>query len=220
MLTFGCRVVFCVGHSARMPLLVFLKFRQPQFLADLVIANAQLLNLFVCHMCFFTSFKIDAVDDAVRVNVFTVNVGADQNFTAVEVSSKSVRCFVRCARINVRTFREALHHVVEHHAAVFVVQQLCTQEFVERRFRLAADSTDELLPIPERLAELGNIAHDTFHAAARLRTLFVVHEMDDCDFATPPSCNFRRAVLILANSCAAVSRLANCTLPIFASTVS
>ena len=88
------------------------------------------------------------------MNVFPVNVRADQNFTAVEVSSKSVRCFVRCARINVRTFREALHHVIEHHAAVLVVQQLRTQKFVERRFRLAADAADELLTIPERLAEL------------------------------------------------------------------
>ena len=171
-------------------------------------------------MYFFTGFKIDAVDDAVRVNVFAVNVRADQNFTAVEVSSKSVRCFVRCARINVRTFREALHHVIEHHAAVFMMQQLRTQEFVERRFRLAANAADELLPIPERLAELRNIAHDTFHAAACLRTLFVVHEVDDCDLPAPPSCNSRRAVLILANSCAAVSRLANCTLPMFASTAS
>ena len=61
---------------------------------------------------------------------------------------------------------EALHHVVEHHAAVFVVQQLRTQKFVERRFRLAADSADELLTVPKRLAELGNIAHHAFHAAA------------------------------------------------------
>ena len=150
-------------------MLIPLKFRQPQFFADLVIADAQLLNLFVCHMYFFSGFKIHAVDNTVRMNVFAVNVRADQNFTAVEVSSKSVRCFVRCARINVRTFREALHHVVEHHAAVFVVQQLRTQKLVERRFRLAANAADELLPIPERLAELGNIAHDTFHAAACLR---------------------------------------------------
>ena len=190
-------------------MLISLEFRQSQFFTDLVVANAQLLNLLIRHMYFFTGFKIDAVDDTVRVNVFAVNVRADQNFTALKISSKSACCFVRCARINVRTFREALHHVVEHHAAVFVVQQLCTQEFVERRFRLAADSTDELLPIPERLAELGNIAHDTFHAAARLCAFFVIHEMDDCDFVAPPSCNSRRALLILANACTAESRLAN-----------
>ena len=201
-------------------MLISLEFRQSQFFTDLVVANAQLLNLLIRHMYFFTGFKIDAVDDTVRVNVFAVNVGADQNFTAVEVSSKSVRCFVRCARINVRTLQEALHHVIEHHAAVLVVQQLRTQKLVERRFRLTADTADELLTIPERLAELGNVAHDTFHAAARLCAFLVIHEMDDCDFPRPPSCICRRVTLIFASSCAAVSRLASCTLPMFASTAS
>ena len=201
-------------------LLISLEFRQSQFFTDLVVANAQLLNLLIRHMYFFTSFKIDAVDDAVRMDVFAVGMRTDQHLAALKISGEPARCFVRRARVDVSAFRKTLHHVVEHHAAVLVVQQLRTQELVERRFRLAADPADERLTIPERLAELGNVAHDTFHAAARLRTLFVVHEMDDCDFATPPSCNFRRAVLILANSCAAVSRLANCTLPIFASTVS
>ena len=201
-------------------MLIPLKFRQPQFFADLVIADAQLLNLFVCHMHLPTGFKIDTIDDTVGMNVFTVGMRTDQNLAALEISGEPACCFVRCARINVRTFREALHHVIKHHAAVFVVQQLRTQKFVERRFRLAADPADELLTVPKCLAELGNIAHDTFHAAARLRTLFIVHEMDDCDFATPPSCIFLRAVLILENSCTAESKLANCTLPMFASTVS
>ena len=154
------------------------------------------------------------------MDVLSVNMSTHQNFTTLEVSCQLPRRLMRCARVDGSAFRETLHHVVEHHAAVFVVQQLRTQELVERRFRLATDSADELLPIPERLAELRNIAHDTFHAAARLRPLFVIHEMDDCDFATPPSCNSRRAVLILENSCTAESKLANCTLPIFASTVS
>ena len=148
-------------------------------------------------MNLFSGLEIHAVDDAVRVDVFAVGVGADEDFATRKISGKLPRRFVRRARVNVRAFRKALHHVVEHHAAVFVVQQFRTQEFVECGFRLTVNTADELLPIPERLAELGNIAHDTFHAAARLRTLFVVHEMDDCDFATPPSCNSRRDVLIL-----------------------
>lgn len=130
-------------------MLIPLKFRQPQFFADLVIADAQLLNLFVCHMYFFTGFKIDAVDDAVRVNVFTVNVGADQHLATFKISCQPPSCFVRRARVNVRTLRETLHHVVKHHAAVFVVQQLRTQKLVERRFRLAANAADELLTVPE-----------------------------------------------------------------------
>ena len=160
-------------------------------------------------MYFFSGFKIHAVDDAVRMNVFAVNVRADQHLAALEISGKSACCFVHCARINVHTFWKTLHHVVEHHAAVLVVQQLRTEKFVEHRFRLAANAADKLLSIPERLARLRYIPHDAFHAAACLRTLFVVHEMDDCDLTTPPSCISRRDVLILENSCTAESRFAN-----------
>ena len=147
-------------------LLIPLKFGKSQFLANLVIANAQLLNLLVRHMHLPTGFKIDTVDDTVGMNVFTVNVGADQHLAALEISGKLPCCFVDCARVNVRAFRKALHHVVELDTAVFVVQQLRTQKFVERRFRLTADSADELLTIPDRLAHLRHIPHHAFHAAA------------------------------------------------------
>jgi len=201
-------------------LLIPLKFRQSQFFTDLVVANAQLLNLLVRYMNLFSGLEIHAVDDAVRVDVFTVGVRADQHLAALEISGKLPCCFVRCAKINVRTFREALHHVIKHHATVFVVQQLRTEEFIEHGFQLAANAADELLSIPEGFACLRHISHDTFHAAACLRAFLVVYEMDDCDLPAPPSCNSRRAVLILENSCTAESKLANCTLPIFASTVS
>ena len=201
-------------------MLIPLKFRQSQFFANLVITNAQLLNLLVCHVYLPAGFKIHAVDDAVRVDMLAVDMRTNQNLAALEISGEPACCFVRCARINVRTFREALHHVIEHHAALLVVQQLRTQKLIDRCFRLTANAADELLSIPERLAELRNIAHDTFYAAARLRPLFVIHEMDDCDLTAPPSCNSRRAVLILANSCTAESRFANWTFPMFASTAS
>ena len=147
-------------------LLIPLKFGKSQFLANLVIANAQLLNLLVRHMHLPTGFKIDAVDDAVRVDMLAVDVRADQHLAALEVSGKLPRRFMGRARVDVCTFWKTLYHVVKHHAAVLVVQQLCTQEFVERRFRLAADSTDERLTIPEGLARLRYIPHHAFHAAA------------------------------------------------------
>ena len=100
------------------------------------------------------------------MNVVAVNVRADQNFTALKISSKSACCFVRRARVNVRALRETLHHVIEHHAAIFVVQQLRTEEFIERGFRLAANAADELLSIPERFIFLCHIPHHAFHAAA------------------------------------------------------
>ena len=214
------RVVFRVGHSTRLPLLIFLEFWQPQFFADLVVADAQLLNLFVCHVHLPTGFKVHTVDDTVRMDVLSVNVCTHQNFTALEVSGKSASRLVCCARVDGSAFREALHHVIKHHATFLMVQQLRTQKLIERCFRLTANAADKLLSIPERLTGFGNVAHDTFHTPARLRPLFVIHEMDDCDFATPPSCIFLRAVLILENSCPAESKLANCTLPMFASTAS
>ena len=219
-LTFRCRIILCVGHPAGLPLLILLEFRKSEFPADLVIADTQRLNLLVCHVNLFAGFKIDAVDDAVRVDVFAVGVSTDEDFAALEISGKLPCCFVDCARVNVRAFRKALHHVVELDTAVFVVQQLRTQKFVERRFRLAADPADEWLFIPERLIYLRHIPHDTFQAPARLRPCFVVYEMDDCDFGAPPSWSSRRAVLILANSRAAESKFANCTFLIFASTAS
>ena len=147
-------------------LLIPLKFGKSQFLANLVIANAQLLNLLVRHMHLPTGFKIDAVDDAVRVDVFAVGVGTDENFAARKISGKLPRRFVCCARVDVCTFWKTLYHVVKHHAAVLVVQQLCTQEFVEGGFRLTADAADEIQTIPERFSGLRDIPHHAFHAAA------------------------------------------------------
>ena len=147
-------------------MLILLEFRKSEFLADHIVAGAQRLNLLIGHVKLLAGLEIHAVDDAVRVDVFAVGVGANEDFAALKVSGKQPRRFVRCAWVNVRAFRKALHHVVKHHAAVFVVQQLRTQELIECRFRLTVNTADELLPIPERLAELGNVAHDTFHAAA------------------------------------------------------
>ena len=132
-------------------MLIPLKFRQPQFFTDLVVANAQLLNLLVRYMNLFSGLEIHAVDDAVRVDVFTVGVRADQHLAALKISSKPAGRFVCCARVNICTLLETLYHVVEHHAAILVVQQFRTQEFVECGFRLTVNTADELLPIPERL---------------------------------------------------------------------
>ena len=88
------------------------------------------------------------------MNVFTVGVGADEDFTALKVSGKPPRRFMGRARVNVRAFWKALHHVVKHHAAILAVQQLRTQEFIERGFRLTADAADKLLSIPARFPEL------------------------------------------------------------------
>ena len=103
-------------------MLIPLKFRQPQFFTDLVVANAQLLNLLVRHVYLLTRLEVHTVDDAVRVDMLSVNMSTHQNFTTLEVSCQLPRRLMRCARVDGSAFREALHHVIEHHAAVFVVQ--------------------------------------------------------------------------------------------------
>ena len=100
-----CRVVFRVGHPAGTFLLIPLKFRQPQFFTDLVVANAQLLNLLVRHVYLLTRLKVHAVDDTVRVNVFTVNVRADQHLAALEISGQPAvllraLCAGRCLHLS------------------------------------------------------------------------------------------------------------------------
>ena len=131
--------------------------------------------------------EIDAVDDAVGVDMFTIYMGTDQHLAALKISRQPPCRFVCCARVDVCTFWKTLYHVVKHHAAILAVQQLRTQEFVERGFGLAADTADEMLTIPKRFIHLRNILHHAFHAPACLRPLFIVHEMDDCDFTAPPS---------------------------------
>ncbi len=135
-------------------MLIPLKFRQSQFFANLVIANAQLLNLLIRHVYFLSRLEVHAVDDTVGVNVFTVGVRADQHFAALEISGKSASRLVCCARVDGSALREALHHVVKHHTAFLMVQQLRTQEFVEGGFRLAANAANKLLSIPARFPEL------------------------------------------------------------------
>ena len=69
------------------------------------------------------------------MDVLSVNVCTHQNFTALEVSGKSASCFVRRARVNVCALREALHHVIKHHATFLMVQQLRTVRQRQSRTR-------------------------------------------------------------------------------------
>ncbi len=172
-----------------------MKFRQPQFFTDLVVANAQLLNLLV-RQCTCFRREVHAVADHAVECSRSVWVRPELR------SPRSIRRACELLRV--------LHknsHLLENSVPCgktsrrrLYGQQLRTQEFVERRFRLTANTADELLSIPERLAELGNVAHHAFDAAACLCAFLVVHEMDDCDFPRPPSCIWRRVTLIFGNA--------------------
>ena len=172
-------------HAAGMVLLIRLEHRQAQLTAYLVVAAHQVLQLLLCHVELFACLEVDGVDDAVGVEVVTVYMGADQHLTAGEVFRQPTCGFVCLPWIDLFPSWEALHHVVEHHAAVFVVEQLRVEEIVVDALRLTVDAADELLSLPHGFLLLHDVGHNAAHAAAGLRPLFVVHEMYDSDIGSP-----------------------------------
>ena len=173
------RVVFRTVHAVGVAAVSGLEHRQSQFLTDHVIAPHQLLQLFLRHVQLFAGFKVDGVDDAVGVDVLPVYMGADQHLAAVEVFRQPPRGFVGLPWIDSRAFWKALHHVVEHHAAVLVVEQLRVQKIVVDAFGLTVDAADERRALPCGFLFLHDIEHHAAHGGAGLCALFVVHEMYD-----------------------------------------
>ncbi len=182
-LTLQRNVILRAIHAAGMVLLIRLEHRQPQLTAYLIVAAHQVLQLLLCHVEFLACLEVDGVDDAVGVDVVTIYMGADQHLTAGEVFRQPTRGVVCLPWIDLFPSWEALHHVVKHHAAVFVVEELRVEEVVVYALRLTVDAADELLPLPHGFLLLHDVGHDAAHAAAGLRPLFVVHEMYDSDTA-------------------------------------
>ena len=172
-------------HATGVVLLVGPEHRQPHLAAYLIVAAHQVLQLFLCHVELFACLEVDGVDDAVGVNMVAVNVGTDQYLAAGEVFRQPTRGFMCLPRIDLFPFWETLHHVIEHHAAVFVVKQLRVEEVVVDALHLTVDAADELLTLPHGFPLLHDVGHNAAHAAACLRPLFVVHEMYDSDTVSP-----------------------------------
>ena len=122
-MTLQSRVVFRAAHATNL-LRWRVKDRKTHLLTDHVIAPHQFLDLFLRHVQLFAGLEVDGVDDAVGVDVLAVYMGADQHLAAVEKLRQPPRGFVGLPGIDRRAFGKALHHVVEHHAAVLVVEQL------------------------------------------------------------------------------------------------
>ena len=180
-LTLQRNVILRAIHAAGMVLLIRLEHRQPQLTAYLIVAAHQVLQLLLCHVEFLACLEVDGVDDAVGVDVVTVYMGADQHLATVEVFRQPTCGFVCLPWIDQFPSWEALHHVVEHHAAVFVVEKLRVEKIVVDTLHLTVDAADELLPLPHSFLLLHNVGHNAAHAAAGLRPLLVVHEMYDSD---------------------------------------
>ena len=172
-------------HGTGVVLLIRLEHRQTHFTAYLIVAAHQVLQLFLCHVELFACLEVDGVDDAVGVDMVTVYMGANQHLATGEVFCQPTRGFVCLPWIDLFPSWEALHHVVEHHAAVLVVEQLRVEEVVVDALHLTVDAADELLTLPHGFLILHDVGHDAAHAAAGLRPLFVVHEMYDSDIGSP-----------------------------------
>ena len=117
------------------------------------------------------------------------------------------------------SFWKALHHVVEHHAAVLVVEQLRVQEIVIDALHVAVDAADERRALPRGFLFLHDVEHHAAHGGAGLCAPLVVHKMYDGHTAHRPSMTDRSAALTSDSSPAAFSRPMTCTLPMLARTV-
>ena len=217
-MAFQCRVVFRAAHAAGL-LRWRVKDRKTHLQTDRIVAPHQLLDLFFRHVQLFAGFKVDGVDDAVGVDVLAVYMGADQHLAAVKVFCQPPRGFVGLLWIDRRAFWEALHHVIEHHAAILVIEQLCIDEIIVDALRLAVDAADERRALPCGFLFLHDVAHHAAHGGAGLCAPLVVHKMYDGHTAHRPSMTDRSAALTSDSSCAALSRPMICTLPMLARTV-
>ena len=183
----GRSVILTDRHGLVFPPPVLgLEHRKRKFYADLVVALPQFLELLLCDVQFLSRIEVDRVDEKVRMDVFPVCVGADQDFIALIVLSQ-LQC--RCMsgdRVDRFTFREALHHVVEQYAIRFVMQPLGGHEVRVDRFRLAVDSCDQLPPLELSFLVLHGVSHHGSHASGGLSSL-VVSEADDRHFSPPLS---------------------------------
>ena len=85
----GGRVILADGH--RLGLLFPVRgveHRERKLHTDLIVALSQFLKLLLCHVQFLSRVEVDGVDEKVGMNVFSVYVGADQDFMALIVLSQ------------------------------------------------------------------------------------------------------------------------------------
>lgn len=183
----GGRVILADGH--RLGLLFPVRgveHRERKLHADLIVALPQFLELLLCDMQFLSRIKVDGVDEKVRMDVFPVCMGADQDFISLIVLSQLQCRRMSGDRIDCLAFRETLHHVVEQYAVGFVMQALGGHEVRVDRFRLAVDACDQLLTVTLGFLVLHGVPHHGSHASGGLSSL-VVSEADDRHFSPPLS---------------------------------
>ena len=180
-----------------MLLLLRLEDGEGELRAQPVIELPQLLQLGSADVQLPAVIQTDAVDDQVGVYVIPVGVGADQNLTASKVICQLHGGGMGSDGIYRRPLREAVHQVVEHGAALFVVQQLGVEEVGVGALRPAIDAGDQLLSLPLGFLILHGVLHDGGHAGPAL-PLGVVSEMDDAYFFHLPRSAISCSVLLMS----------------------
>ena len=183
----GRGVILTDCHGLGFLLPVFrLEHRERKLHADLIVALPQFLELFLCDVQFLSGIEVDRVDEEVRMDVFPICVGANQNFISLIVLSQLQRRCVSGDWVDRFAFREALHHVVEQYAIGLVMQSFGGHEVGVDRFRLAVDACDQLLPLELSFLVLHGVPHYGSHTSGGLAPL-VVGEADDRHSSPPLS---------------------------------
>ena len=122
-LTAGSGMIFADGHAlGLLSIGIWYEHRQRELHTHIVVALVQFLELFFCDMQFLAGIEVDRVDNEVGMDVFSLGMGTHQNFMSIKILSQIQSRGVSNGRIDVRTFRETLHHVVEHRTVRFMVQ--------------------------------------------------------------------------------------------------
>ena len=179
-LTAGSGMILAGGHG-----LCFLsrspgfEHRKRKLHAHLIVTLTQFLKLLLCDVELSPCVEVDGVDEEVGMDMVAVRVGADQNLIPLIVFGQLQCGRVSGERINGFIFREALHHVVEHHASGLAIETLRCHEVGVDAFRLTVDPCDQSLTVPERFLVLHGVAHHGAHASAAMAP-FVIRELDNC----------------------------------------
>lgn len=174
----GGGVVLSGGYCFHLFGSLRLEDRETELGTDRVIALAKFGQLRFADMELPAVLQADAVDDEVGMDVFPVGVGADQDFAALEILRQLQRGGVGGGGIDRFSCRKGLDHVVEHPAAVLVVEELGSEEIIIDALRTAVDAADQLAVTPSGFLFLLDVPHGCAHAAPALTT-GIVCETDD-----------------------------------------
>ena len=111
---------------------------------DLVREFSELRQIVFFEMQFPAIFKADRVDNEMRMDVFRVCVGSNDNFVVFPLLCQFQRNGMRFLRCDIFMRMKGLHEMKIHFLTALVVLQLGADELCIANFRLAVDAGDQL----------------------------------------------------------------------------